>query len=134
MQDLCRCGCGGRTRIASRNRRDLGHVKGKPISFVNGHNRRGERCWGWTEEDRGYYTACWIWQGYVNENGYPSSGSGWAHRELYEMLSGSIPPGLELDHLCRVRCCVNPDHLEPVTHAENLRRGAGNGGVLCATT
>lgn len=45
-----------------------------------------------------------------------------AHRVVYESLVGPIPAGLELDHTCRVRRCVNPDHLEPVTHAENQRR------------
>lgn len=46
-----------------------------------------------------------------------------AHRWAYENLVGPIPEGLELDHLCRVPACVNPDHLEPVTKAENRRRG-----------
>lgn len=42
---------------------------------------------------------------------------------MYEMMVGKIPEGFELDHLCRTRSCVRPDHLEPVTHAENMRRG-----------
>ena len=46
-----------------------------------------------------------------------------AHRYAYEELVGPIPEGLQLDHLCRNRSCVNPDHLEPVTCRENLRRG-----------
>lgn len=45
-----------------------------------------------------------------------------AHRVAYEMIAGPIPEGMELDHLCRVPLCVNPDHLEPVTHEENMRR------------
>lgn len=46
-----------------------------------------------------------------------------AHRVAYQLLVGPIPEGLQLDHLCRVRDCINPSHLEPVTHAENVRRG-----------
>ncbi|MCE5309611.1 MAG: HNH endonuclease [Acidobacteriales bacterium] len=54
-----------------------------------------------------------------------------AHRVAYEVFRGPIPEGLHIDHLCRVTCCVNPDHLEPVTPAENNRR-AGSAVTHCS--
>ena len=73
-------------------------------------------------------SGCWIWTQNISYLGYgvfPVAGikTRAAHRISYQMHVGKIPKGLELDHLCRVRCCVNPHHLEPVTHAENIRRG-----------
>ncbi len=79
--------------------------------------------------------GCWIWRGAVNRAGYGAfSVDGTtrrAHRVSYELRVGPIPEGLHLDHLCRVRACVNPAHLEPVTHAENVRRGARAGQTHC---
>jgi len=70
--------------------------------------------------------TCWLWIGATNQKGYGTFWSGdvrtGAHRWSYEYHVGPIPVGLEIDHLCRVRHCVNPAHLEAVTHAENLRR------------
>lgn len=77
--------------------------------------------------------GCWLWQGTINEAGYGLITSGGkygrnlrAHRIAYETLVGPIPDCLTLDHLCRVRHCVNPDHLEPVTLRENVLRGEGS--------
>lgn len=71
--------------------------------------------------------GCWIWVAAIDQNGYGRIGflgkNRQAHRLSYELFIGEIPKGLELDHLCRVRRCVNPKHLEPVTRRENIRRG-----------
>ena len=73
-------------------------------------------------------SGCWIWMGADNgDQGYGRvylGGKSYrAHRLMYELIKGKVPGGLDLDHLCRVRCCVNPAHLEPVTNLENLLRG-----------
>jgi hypothetical protein len=74
--------------------------------------------------------TCWLWTGALNRNGYgrvhdpEERRDRAAHRVVYEAANGAkIPAGLQLDHLCRVRNCVNPAHLEPVTQRENLLRG-----------
>ena len=74
---------------------------------------------------------CWLWTGRRTYGyGYFYGGKGKAnmraHRFAYELLVGPIPDGLQLDHLCRNRACVNPEHLEPVTQRENVLRGAGH--------
>ena len=70
---------------------------------------------------------CWIWQGTSNGSGYGMISvhgrTVCAHRYAYELYVGMIPRGYDLDHLCRRRLCVNPDHLECVTRRENVRRG-----------
>lgn len=70
--------------------------------------------------------TCWIWIGVLDTKGYGLASIAnkryRAHRIVYEALVGPIPEGLELDHLCKNTYCVNPTHLEPVTHAENMRR------------
>lgn len=78
------------------------------------------------------FSGCWLWTGFLNENGYAmyaykrgeKSIQRRAHRLAFVLWKGPIPGGLEPDHLCRVRCCVNPDHLEAVTRRENVLRGA----------
>jgi hypothetical protein len=70
---------------------------------------------------------CWVWLSRLNRNGYGrlkwEGRDLMAHRLSYEVHVGPIPDGLVLDHLCRVRCCVNPSHLEPVTVQVNTPRG-----------
>lgn len=75
------------------------------------------------------FSGCQVWLGYIQSKGYGVVGVGrrtaLAHRISWELASGPIPEGLMLDHLCRVRCCINPAHLEPVTGSINVLRGNG---------
>lgn len=79
-------------------------------------------------EDRGYHSPCLVWQQSLNQNGYAQTditgfGKARVHRAAYELARGPIPSGLVLDHLCCVRNCCNPEHLEPVTRGDNIKRG-----------
>lgn len=123
---LCLCGCGATPPISKDSVRKKGYVKGRPRWYVPGHNRRKSPT-QYLEEDRGHDTPCWVWQRTKNDQGYGQiSRSGrmvYAHRVFYEEVRGAISDGLHLDHLCRVRPCVNPAHLEAVTCRENVGRG-----------
>ena len=72
--------------------------------------------------------GCWLWLGRIDRTGYGRckqfNKTVLAHRVFYMHYVGEIPEGKELDHLCRVRNCVNPEHLEAVTRAVNSQRGA----------
>lgn len=78
-------------------------------------------------------SGCWLWLATLNNMGYPQlavaqkkngTSTKLAHRLSYEWFKGPIPKGKVLDHLCRLPCCVNPDHLEPVTQRINVLRGS----------
>jgi len=90
---------------------------GKPLEVRLFENVSVPSLWG----------ACWPWKGCLNRNGYATLKVGGKTRAAYKisyvMAYGEIATGLELDHLCRVRSCVNPLHLEAVTHEVNSLRG-----------
>jgi hypothetical protein len=67
-------------------------------------------------------SGCWLWTAALNRHGYGILDGRYAHRVLYKALVGEVPDDLHLDHLCRVRNCVNPAHLEPVTPRVNVMR------------
>jgi len=82
--------------------------------------------------------TCWLWRGAITKFGYGQTSDRGrsipAHRAAYELEVAPIPEGLHLDHLCRVRNCVRPDHLEPVTPRVNLLRGQTNAAANAAKT
>jgi hypothetical protein len=86
--------------------------------------------------------GCWLWKGHIDNyrhnRGYGRYGGPGqrrqAHRLIYELLRGPVPKHLDLDHLCRIRHCVNPDHLEIVTRRTNLLRGKGLAAVNARKT
>ena len=87
-----------------------------------------ERFWAKVEKT----DTCWLWTGALDTRGYgqfrvasPPARPLQAYRYAFELLRGPVPQGLQLDHVCRVRRCVNPNHLEPVTGRENTLRGDG---------
>ena len=127
----CGCGCGERTNVARDTLLKYGIVRGQQMRFLRGHYRR-KPGWPfvlgaaptWLNADLG---PCWLWLGCLNV-GYAyvtiDGENELVHRHLYQVHVGPVPEGRELDHLCRVRRCVNYWHLEPVTRAVNLQRGA----------
>lgn len=121
----CKCGCGTPTPWMPKNARYA--------IYADGHNPRRPRPRAerfWEKVDKAGPNGCWLWTASLNEHGYGYFGRGRgvtgvttkAHRVAYELVVGPLPEGMVLDHICSVRSCVNPAHLEPVTQRENLRR------------
>lgn len=116
----CACGCGEAAPLAKRSNKRLGHVKGMPLKFISGHNKRN------TADLSRYKVAdngCWIWLGSKNKKGYGRAHVNGehtgAHRAIYESKFGALPRDVHLDHKCRNTSCVNPDHLRIRSLAEN---------------
>jgi hypothetical protein len=95
---------------------------GLPLTTGEGNTARF-----WSKVDR--TGDCWKWTAGLTGSGYGrfrwDGGEVAAHRFAYELLVGAIPDGLQIDHLCRNRACVNPAHMEPITQRENILRGVG---------
>src|SRR5215472_7738905 len=80
-------------------------------------------------------SGCWLWLGYTDAKGYGRIcnryGHTKVHRFMWSLFNGPIPDDFQIDHICRVRCCCNPEHLEPVTNLENCARGERATATMC---
>jgi hypothetical protein len=90
-------------------------------------NYRGTVAARFASRIRALPNGCWLWTGFIDPKGYahftPHKKPVRAHVWGWARINGPVPVGFELDHNCRNRACVRPSHCEPVTHAENMRRG-----------
>lgn len=101
--NTCKCGC-GTPSLPGRAYAQGHHFNQRPVEYVVDSN------------------GCWVWQGGRDVKGYGKLEGRRAHRVYYERYVGPIPAGLQIDHLCRNTGCCNPNHLDAVTSAENVRR------------
>lgn len=123
---LCYCGCGGIPGLRRKSYKKRGWMAGDRLMYVTGHGGAEAKLlpvrYKIDEE-----TGCWVWQlqlvaGYGKVK--KANKVNYAHVYHWTEVNGPVPTGKFLDHLCRNKACVNPDHLEPVTAAQNSQRGA----------
>lgn len=133
MPGMCECGCGERTKLATRTQASKGHVRGLPHRFILGHRIRlhaaklnRDRAIPWRERVIENASGCLVWTGATNSKGYGLIGRMLAHRHVWEEQHGPIPGRLTIDHVrargCTDKRCLNTAHMELVTRAENSRR------------
>lgn len=123
----CACGCWQKTSFNKHSDAYAGYEAGTYMKYVTGHQTRQSGSM-FEYVNAGYKTPCWIWNLGLNRGGYAviySNGkSNSGHKHFYELVNGPVPDGLHLDHLCRNRACVRPDHLDTVTPNVNVLRGS----------
>lgn len=133
-RSLCECGCGEPAPIAQYTCRRDGYVKGEPLRFISQHHCRrpladrfAAKVTPASDLSPNGMTGCLLWTG-VLAKGYGHIRDGDKHRKAtqvaWKLAGRTIPDGHVLDHLCRRPTCVNVEHLEPVTTAVNVQRGA----------
>ena len=132
----CHCGCGQKTKIAKRNDKAAGHIKGQPIRFVAGHRQRLQKFRAtpedfWKRVSMPHPDECWVWQGATSRFGYGIlrfAGKAYkAHRLAWLLTSGEIPDDRWVLHRCDNPPCCNPQHLFLGTHLENMQDMARKG-------
>jgi hypothetical protein len=138
---LCECGCGAIAPLAKKTSKKKGYIKGQPHRFIFGHHngivkvgRAAEPVIDRVMKSTKRIDGCLVWTGRLSKGGYGVLRIGsrgidrrtvFVHRWHWEFINGKVPKGLDLDHLCRVRSCLEPSHLDPVTRRVNILRGVG---------
>jgi HNH endonuclease len=134
-----------RTCVIDECEKVAGTARGMCVMHYTRWKRHGDVTVGWAAtREEGFWkwvrktSGCWLWVGPKSDNEYGSFRFAKvrysAHRFSYELHKGPIPEGLHIDHLCRNRWCVNPEHLEAVTFRENVLRGIGPTAQLARQT